>query len=91
MIVALEYYFWKLITEQRHHVENFAIFNIFVATALLSISPEMAKTSLFIYWMYLPGHIILSTTLALIIKEKRLLYLNIGFIFLDAYAIFVRW
>lgn len=86
----LEHMFWTVITKHRSVIETFANINIYVATLIVAASPIMAKESILMYVMYLIGHIIWTTVLLLVIKQKRLLYLNAGFILLDIYAIFVR-
>lgn len=86
----LEHMFWTVITKHQSAIETFANINIYLATLVVAVSPTMAKESVLMYVMYLIGHIIWTTVLLLIIKQKRLLYLNAGFILLDIYAIIVR-
>lgn len=60
-----------------------------IAAFLISISPDLAANSALVYSMFMAVHIIWATY-AIAMKEYSLLWMNVGLLPIDIYAIGIR-
>ncbi len=60
-----------------------------MAAFLISVSPDLAANAAWVYGMFLVVHIIWASY-AIIMKEYSLLWMNIGLLPIDFYAIGIR-